>query len=371
VPKESTDVISNIKIEPSVILPESAIAMDVDKNIVTTAVIEKEIVADESIESLIEVNPSSTTDMEIDVVPSPILLSAEVNKDVLQPQTPATPLAEQNENLITEGQNIQIAATVAANMEVQKDNIELSAEEMMDIDDEKVTEEPVIESPSVSALESTLETDASKVEQAKKTVVSPKAESITAEDTPQTIVAMDLCEQGVEIVPYFVSSPISMEEADTAIRQEDIISKEHDESKSPITAKEEIDSKEAVKGEGKESEISEITSKQSVVSTKEATLDTIKSADSLSPTEQAAEIMTDKKEDISEEVKEDAEDVRMVDLSEENEEDKYSPKEKVSPTPQAEFKEPGALVSTTPIAVATTPSNAPPSTPGDRKQNIL
>ncbi|RIA87662.1 hypothetical protein C1645_273560 [Glomus cerebriforme] len=399
IPKESTDVISNVnvKIEPSVVLPsakvESIMPMDVD----TT---ENEIVLEPQVEikPLIEVDPSLTTEvMEIDVVPSSTVIT---NKDVLQPQTPATPLAEPNENLIMDslkGQNIQVLTTAAANMEVLKDNIELPVEEevnnMMDIDDEKAIEKPIIESSSLS-LESTLDTDVSKVEQPKKMISSPTTES--AEDTPQTIggdVAMDLCELSVEFLPEvtgesperihftenLVSSPTSMEEADTTIKQENIISQEQYESKgqpSKVTAKEEIDDKEVVKGKSKESEILEVTSKQSVVSTKEGTtLDTIKSTESLSLTEPVDETKTNKKEDTSEEVKEDAEDIHMVDMStlpEENEEDKSISKEKVTLTPQAEFKEPtpgAGLGSTTPTAVAvttvTTPLNAPPSTPGD------
>jgi hypothetical protein len=57
----------------------------------------------------IEMDPSSTT-----------LISVEVNKDI--PQTPATPLAEPNENLIIdplEEQNVQTVTNVTTNMERQ------------------------------------------------------------------------------------------------------------------------------------------------------------------------------------------------------------------------------------------------------------
>jgi hypothetical protein len=402
VSKESTDSISdvNVKIEPSVILPskvDSVIPMDVDT---TSAIIEKEIVAEPQIEIKpmnIETDPSSTTGIiENDVDPSP-LISVEVNKDI--PQTPATPLAEPNENLIIDSlkeQNVQTATNVATNMEILRDNVELPAEEvdkMMDIDDEISTEKPIIES-SVPALESTSETDVSKTEQAKKMVVSPNTDSITAEDTPQTIggdVAMDLCEHSVEFLPEvtgesperinftenIVSSPSSMEEVD---RQETIVSQEKYEPEgqpSKITVKEETENKEVVKGKGKELEISEITSKQSIVPTKEETAqetDIINSAESLL-TEPAAETKTSK-DDISEEIKDDAGDVIMADLPtlpEESGEDKHDSKEKAISTPQPEFKEPitpgVSLVPITPVAaVAATPSNAPPSTPGDRKQ---
>ncbi|GBC08089.1 hypothetical protein RclHR1_00790039 [Rhizophagus clarus] len=389
--KESTDIISdvNVKIEPPIILPakiESVTPMDVDT---TNDIIEEEIVTEPQIEikpTNIEMDSSSTTGaMENDVNPSSTLVSVEVNKDVLQPQTPATPLAEPNENLINDSlkeQNVQAVTNVATNI---KDNIELPVEggvDMMDIDDEKSIEKPIIES-SIPALESTFETDVSKTEQAKKMVVSPNADSVTAEDTPQTIiggdVAMDLCEHSVEFLPdgtndfveNLVSSPTSMEEVD---KQETIMSQEQYESESQpskTTVKEEKEDKETVKGKGKELEISEVTSKQSVAQTKGETaqeMDIIKSAES-SLTVPAAETKINK-DDISEEVKDDAADMIIADLPEESEEDKYDSKEKAISTPQAEFKEPLTpgigLVPTTPIAaVATSPSNAPPSTPGD------
>ncbi|CAB4406189.1 unnamed protein product [Rhizophagus irregularis] len=399
VSKESTDTISdvNVKIEPPVILSdniESVIPMDVDT---TSAVIEKEILTEPQIEIKpinIEMDPSSTAGvMKNDVNPLPTLISVEVNKDVLQPQTPATPLAEPSENLVIDPlkeQNVQAATNGATNMEILKDNIELPVEDVvsMDIDDEKSTEKPTIES-SVPALESISETDVSKTEQAKKMVVSPNTDSVTAEDTPQTIggdVAMDLCEHSVEFLPEvtgesperthftenLVSSPTSMEEN----KQETLMSQEQFESEgqpSKITVKDETENKETVKEKGKELEISEITSKQSIVPTKEETvqeIDIIKSTES-SLTEPAAEIKTNK-DVISEEVKDDAGNMNMVDLSalpEENEEDKYDSKEKAIATPQTEFKEPltsgVGVVPTSPIvAIATTPS-APPSTPGD------
>ena len=116
--------------------------MDVEKNVAAT--IEEETVVNKSIEPhieskpLIEMDPLSTTeDMEIEVIPSLTLPSVEVNKDVLdelqlQPQTPATPLAEPNEISIidsSKGQNVQVEITVPVNMEVQKDNIELPVED--------------------------------------------------------------------------------------------------------------------------------------------------------------------------------------------------------------------------------------------------
>lgn len=405
VSKESTDTISdvNVKIEPPVILSdniESVIPMDVDT---TSAVIEKEILTEPQIEIKpinIEMDPSSTAGvMKNDVNPLPTLISVEVNKDVLQPQTPATPLAEPSENLVIDPlkeQNVQAATNGATNMEILKDNIELPVEDVvsMDIDDEKSTEKPTIES-SVPALESISETDVSKTEQAKKMVVSPNTDSVTAEDTPQTIggdVAMDLCEHSVEFLPEvtgesperthftenLVSSPTSMEEN----KQETLTSQEQFESEvqpSKITVKDETENKETVKEKGKELEISEITSKQSIVPTKEETvqeIDIIKSTES-SLTEPAAETKTNK-DVISEEVKDDAGNMNVVDLSalpEENEEDKYDSKEKAIATPQTEFKEPltsgVGVVPTSPIvAIATTPS-APPSTPGDRKQIFI
>src|SRR5947207_7399351 len=76
IPKDSDDVISdvNIKIESSLASAvESAIPMDVDKNVTTTAIIENEIAVNEGpqieIKPLVEVDPiSATEDMEIDIV---------------------------------------------------------------------------------------------------------------------------------------------------------------------------------------------------------------------------------------------------------------------------------------------------------------
>ncbi|CAG8491464.1 4160_t:CDS:2 [Funneliformis mosseae] len=406
-PKGSTDSsISdvNLKVEPSVAEKILQPVVKIDKNVTTASIIEKETIIKNVEPQLTRVKTKPTEmvpnveDMKIDVVPSLKSSSrpTEVNDDVLQPQTPSTPLSDLNYNLIivpSKGQNVQQVPTIVVSTEGDKlrrgnvDQLLVEDDVMMDID-EKLTQKSMDASSSVPTQESILETDVSKVNQAKKITVFPNTESVNVTDTPQTIdceVAMDIDEPKVEFIAtedaikspskvhlseINVTSPTSIEEVEVNINQEHI-SKEQYESKGQPhkIAKEKIESKEIIVAKGKEPEISETKLKQSVGSIKEEFSPYIIES---SFTEQVTK--SDKKEDISVEEDDDEEDVRMVDLStlpEENEDDeKYSSIGKVTPTPLIEPKEPltsgAGLESTSPVPiVSTTPSNAAPSPSGD------